>query len=101
MEGVARREWAPARQCTATNSQGERCKRQPIPGGTVCVNHGGKAPQTVAAGGVKLLSGRDLAIDALLRALESHGPHCETCGRSDDDRDPTVVRAAQIVLDRT
>lgn len=33
------------RQCTARNRRGERCKRGPIAGGTVCAMHGGKAPQ--------------------------------------------------------
>jgi len=31
--------------CTATNRQGKRCGRYPIPGGTVCKFHGGGAPQ--------------------------------------------------------
>lgn len=35
-----------ARRCTAiAKGTGERCKRRPIPGGTVCVKHGGGAPQ--------------------------------------------------------
>lgn len=38
------------RRCTATaKGSGERCKRLPIPGGTVCVMHGGRAPQVQAA----------------------------------------------------
>lgn len=33
------------RQCTAKSKQsGERCKRYPVPGGTVCVIHGGRTP---------------------------------------------------------
>lgn len=32
-------------RCTATNRQGQRCKRWPIRGGNVCTNHGGGAPQ--------------------------------------------------------
>ena len=32
--------------CTATaKGSRQRCKRRPIPGGTVCVKHGGGAPQ--------------------------------------------------------
>lgn len=32
-------------RCTATaKGTGERCKRRPIPGGTVCVKHGGGSP---------------------------------------------------------
>lgn len=37
-------------QCTATSKRsGERCKRRPAVGGTVCAMHGGKAPQVQAA----------------------------------------------------
>lgn len=33
-------------QCTAKSKQsGQRCKRPPVVGGTVCSSHGGKAPQ--------------------------------------------------------
>lgn len=39
-----------APRCTATaKGTGERCKRRPIPGGTVCVKHGGGAPVVRAA----------------------------------------------------
>lgn len=88
------------RQCTATSRSGEPCRRAPIRGGTVCIMHGGKAPQTMEAARLYLNFGRDLAIDAIHRALVS-GPPCTVCGRSDSDRDPAVIRAAQIVLDRT
>ncbi len=38
------------RRCTATaKATGERCKRAAAPGGTVCVKHGGGAPQVRAA----------------------------------------------------
>jgi hypothetical protein len=90
----------PRRRCVATNRAGTRCKLAPIPGGTVCVLHGGRAPQTRAAAERALLYGRDLAIDQLISTLEARPP-CPACGRSDADRDPVVIRAAQIVLDRT
>ena len=36
-------------RCTATNRQGRRCGKPPIPGGTVCCRmHGGAAPQVQA-----------------------------------------------------
>lgn len=39
-----------AQRCTATSRQaGRRCKRHAIPGGMVCVMHGGTAPQVAAA----------------------------------------------------
>ncbi len=43
-------------RCTATaKGSGERCKRRPIPGGTVCVKHGGGAPAVRAAAEQRLL----------------------------------------------
>ena len=41
-------------RCTARNSRGERCRRTPINGGTVCATHGGRAPQVVAAAARRL-----------------------------------------------
>jgi len=87
------------RQCTATNRAGERCKRAPIVGGFVCDIHGGKIPAVRQSARERLLAMVDPALDALLRALQT-GPPCEHCGRSDADRDPVVLRAAQLVLDR-
>lgn len=43
------------RRCTAKSKQaGRRCKRRPIPGGYVCVMHGGKIPQVQAAAARRL-----------------------------------------------
>ena len=100
MEGLERPPWNPARQCTGTNRQGERCQRQPIPGGYVCVMHGGGAAQVQQSAKARLLAGADLAIDYLLNLLTPKPP-CAACGRSDADRDPVVVRACQLVLDRS
>jgi hypothetical protein len=42
-------------RCTATaKGTGERCKRRPIPGGTVCVKHGGGAAQVREAAQARL-----------------------------------------------
>ena len=87
-------------RCTATNRAGERCGRPPIRGGFVCVVHGGRAPQVQRSARERLLALVDPAMDALLRALKT-GPQCDACGRSDADRDPVVIKAAQLVLDRT
>lgn len=92
--------WNPARRCTGTNRAGERCQRQPIPGGEVCVMHGGAAPQVQRSAKARLLAGADLAIDYLLNLLTPRPP-CEHCGRSDADRDPVIVKACQLVLDRS
>jgi hypothetical protein len=88
------------RQCSATSkSTGERCRRAPIVGGFVCDHHGGKIPAVRKSARERLLAMVDPALDALLRALQT-GPPCEHCGRSDSDKDPVVLRAAQLVLDR-
>jgi hypothetical protein len=88
------------RQCTATSkTSGERCRRPPIPGGFVCAFHGGKSPLAVQAARERLLAMVDPAIDALMRILKQ-SPPCDVCGRADADRDPVVLRAAQVVLDR-
>ncbi len=89
-----------ARRCTATNRHGLPCGRAPIPGGFVCVMHGGAAPAVKASARDRLLLGADRAIDYLLNMLIPRPP-CEHCGRSDAERDPTVVRACQLVLDRS
>jgi hypothetical protein len=61
--------------------------------------HGGAIPAVRKSARERLLAMVDPALDALLRALKT-GPPCEHCGRSDADRDPVVLRAAQLVLDR-
>jgi hypothetical protein len=43
-----------ADRCSATNRQGAQCGRPAIPGGTVCRNHGGAAPQVVAGAARRL-----------------------------------------------
>jgi hypothetical protein len=62
--------------------------------------HGGGAPAVQQSARARLLAGADLAIDYLLNLLTPKPP-CEHCGRSDADRDPVVVRACQLVLDRS
>ena len=87
------------RRCTGTNRSGERCGRQAVLGAFVCPNHGGGAPQVLAAARRRLEALVDPAMEALLRALQA-APACPACGRADSDRDPNVLRAAQLVLDR-
>ena len=88
------------RRCSAHNRLGEPCGVTPIPGGSQCRFHGGNAPQVREAAQRRLLRAADYAIDYLLSLLEPRPP-CPECGRSDADRDPTVVRACQLVLDRS
>ena len=61
----------PRRRCTA-NRRGTdtRCLKRPIPGGTVCRNHGAAAPQTRKAARRRLLEAVDPALDALIVPLE-------------------------------
>lgn len=89
------------RRCTATSKgSGTRCGLAPIPGGFVCHFHGGGVPAVRMAARERLLAMVDPALDALMRFLRT-APPCPHCGRSDADRDPVVLRAAQLVLDRT
>ena len=77
-------------KCEARSKQsGERCKRWPIPGGTVCVIHGGKAPQAQAAAKDRLMALQNKAVDTIAKLLDA-------------DAFPTVqLGAAKDVLDRT
>lgn len=78
-----------AHRCTATNRQGKRCGRRPIPGGTVCVMHGGGAPQVKEAAMARLMRLQNPAIDRMEQLI----------GQKEF---PTVAYAAsRDVLDRT
>lgn len=81
---------APFVSCTATaKGSRQRCKRRPIPGGTVCVKHGGGAPQVKEAAMARLMKLQHPAIDRLGKLIAQ-----ETF--------PTVAYAAsRDVLDRT
>ena len=76
--------------CTAKSKQsGQRCKRRPIPGGTVCYIHGGAAPQVQATAAERLKALQPKAITTLETLL-------------DRSEFPTVQMAAvRDVLDRT
>ena len=89
-----------ARQCSAHNRLGEQCGVAAIPGGSVCRFHGGSLPGVREAAQRKLLAAADYAIEYLFQMLTPRAP-CPECGRSDADKDPTVVRACQLVLDRS
>lgn len=56
-----------ARRCSATARSGERCKRRPIPGGAVCVMHGGAAPQVRAKAAERLAALADPVAAVLVR----------------------------------
>ena len=77
------------RRCTATNRNGEQCMRWAIPGGSVCVTHGGKAPQVRRKAALRMVELVDPAIATVARVMvDDHARH--------SDR----LRAAENVLDR-
>jgi hypothetical protein len=86
------------RQCIATNRLGNRCRRAPLLGATVCNLHGGNAPMAREAARRRLMELVEPAIGGLLRVLSAPST-CAACGRSDDMG--TIVAAAKVVLDRT
>ena len=62
--------------CTATSKQsGQRCKRRPIPGGTVCVIHGGGTPRVREKAQERLLRLQSPAIDTLAHLMDQL-QHC-------------------------
>lgn len=75
------------RQCVGTNRQGERCGNAPIPGGTVCVLHGGAAPQARKAAERRRLAMVEPALEVI-----------EACMQSGDLR--LALKAAMALLDR-
>ena len=88
------------RRCTGTNRLGERCARAPIPGGTVCILHGGASPNAQHAAKMRLLA----MVEPVLGVFESivevwHSTRCPTCNKPTGDPMP-VIRVGQLVLDR-
>lgn len=76
-------------RCKATNRQGKRCGKSPIPGGTVCRMHGGAAPQVKQAAMERLMEIQPAALNRMEKLI-----HQEAF--------PTVAYAAsRDVLDRT
>jgi hypothetical protein len=103
------------RQCGATTRAGTPCNRPPIPGGNRCTFHGGATPAAREAAAERLAAAAVPAATVLHDAmrvwnelLETYRTtSCPTCGRSASDVKPVldamspVIRAAQVVLDRT
>jgi hypothetical protein len=76
-------------RCTAHVSDGSRqCERWAINGSTVCATHGGQAPQVKKSARERLAELVEPALEGLHTALKS-------------GEIPSIVKASQIVLDRT
>jgi hypothetical protein len=80
----------PVKRCKAMSKQRhEPCKRIAIPGGHVCVFHGGKSPQVKHAAKERLNALVDPAITELTRLM------------NESDLDPVRLAVAKDILDRT
>jgi hypothetical protein len=80
-----------AQKCRARSKQtGNPCRQWAIPGGTVCVYHGGKAPQTEAKAKERLMALQAPAIETLAFLMKKRGQFPST-----------AYAAARDVLDRT
>ena len=76
-------------RCSARISDGTRqCQRWAINGSNVCATHGGRAPQVKRSAKERLAELVEPALKGLHTALKS-------------GEIPSIVKAAQIVLDRT
>lgn len=71
---------APYTPCTSIRKTGDRCKRRPIKGGTVCYTHGGAAPQVkaaaarrVAAQAIEAKAAKDVAYEGLEPVVDPLG----------------------------
>lgn len=90
------------RTCVGTKANGERCKAYPIAGATVCRVHGGMTPQVKAKAAERVAAAKD---DARKFMEEQLRPALLTrlaeIAESPDAADGDIIRACQMVLDRT
>lgn len=83
-------------QCTATSKQsGQRCKQPAIVGGTVCVYHGGKAPQVQGAADRRIIEAGE-SIKDMLPAATRELKRLVEGGKAESVR----LKAVEEVLDR-
>jgi hypothetical protein len=75
------------RTCTGTNRHGGRCRRIPEKGHLVCLHHGAKDPDQLAAARRRLLAAADTTADRLVELLDASDEHVQ-------------LRAAAAILDR-
>jgi len=77
-----------ARRCRAHRSNGEACSAYAIRGGSVCVVHGGSAPQVKKAAAERLAEFVDPALDRLRELIDTA------------DQDSVRLSAIKDILDR-
>jgi len=59
-------------RCTAkARRTGEQCRRDAIKGGTVCISHGGAAPQVRAAAQARFAEARDRSLAKYVQQVDS------------------------------
>lgn len=59
-------------RCTASSKQsGERCKQLAIVGGAVCVYHGGKIPQVIAAAADRMDEARNYMLERVVERVQA------------------------------
>jgi hypothetical protein len=81
---------------------GAPCSRNVAPGFSKCYLHGGATPSARIAAERALAVARTPAIEALHAILTDWGSEvCDKCGRPNYENAHPVIRAAQIILDRT
>ena len=79
-------------QCKATSKQSKkRCRRKAIHGGTVCVMHGGGAPQVKKKARERLKELEHPAIDRIKKTINREG----------DESAAVALTASMNLLDRT
>ena len=96
------------RQCTHIKDDGSRCVLAPIPGGSVCMLHGGQTRHAQQAARRKLLALVEPAAETLMLAItrcqyernEAGSVVCAVHGADGCPEWPVRVNAAKALLDR-
>ena len=86
--------------CGATSRNGLPCGNTVQYGHKVCKAHGGSAPQVMRKAQERLQVNADLAVQRLVDIITPRAS-CDTCGRTDADRDPCVLAACKLILDKS
>lgn len=91
--------------CGAPNSHGMPCRRAPMHGMTRCQLHGGANPAAKIKSEQMLAQARLPACEALFTILEDwQRDTCPSCGfpaANSVDNQKVIIRAAQVILDRS